>query len=301
MKSYNNYFNRILLCSICCIFLCIGCMVKPTWAWFAVSVENTNNVIEVGEPSLAVSFDGTEISSEVSFLSEPMLPAGEYDIHLENSSEADDLNQKSTLYVTFTIDGEELGYVMFDEEMSITLKAEKDCSLSWVVSWFVPNHAEMLTENVIVVEGDEPLVEQQPPTEGTGETTEEENKPTEGTGETTEEESKPTEGTGETTEEEGKPTEGTGETTEEESKPTEGTGETTEEESKPTEGTGETTEEESKPTEGTGETTEEESKPTEGTGETTEEESKPTEGTGETTEEESKPTEGTGETTEEAE
>lgn len=44
-KITEKYLYRMLVVSICGIFLCMGCLAGTTWAWFAVTIENKDNVI----------------------------------------------------------------------------------------------------------------------------------------------------------------------------------------------------------------------------------------------------------------
>lgn len=46
-KVTEQVFRRVLISSICSILLCMACLAGTTWAWFTVSIENTDNVIEI--------------------------------------------------------------------------------------------------------------------------------------------------------------------------------------------------------------------------------------------------------------
>ena len=46
-KVTEQVFHRVLISSICGILLCMACLAGTTWAWFTVSIENTDNVIEI--------------------------------------------------------------------------------------------------------------------------------------------------------------------------------------------------------------------------------------------------------------
>ncbi len=46
-KVTEKDLHRVLVSSICSILLCMACLVSTTWAWFAVSLENTGNIIAI--------------------------------------------------------------------------------------------------------------------------------------------------------------------------------------------------------------------------------------------------------------
>jgi len=150
-----KYLYRVLISSVCSILLCMSCLIGTTWAWFTVSIENTENVIEIGTPSVVVSVDG------VGFTSGNTLPGGEqHTIHVSHDNDGDALNQKSTLYVTFSVynsvddsvDNMVTGYVTLNSANSntvITIKTDENSMtpVSWVVSWFKPSSAGPLDNN----------------------------------------------------------------------------------------------------------------------------------------------------------
>ena len=202
-KVTERYLHRVLIFSICSIFLCMSCLAGVTWAWFGVSVENTGNEIWIGEPAITLNVD------DAAFTSGSWLTAAEeeYIVQLNHANESDDLDKKSVLYVTFTIDSEKesiVRYVTLNEQneyaAQFAIQAEVACKLSWEVSWMVPPSAEELTETCIVVKAPEPATEPtteatEPPTEATEPPTEGTEPPTEGTEPPTEATEPPTEAT----------------------------------------------------------------------------------------------------------
>lgn len=162
-----KYLYRVLILSVCSVLLCMGCLVGTTWAWFAVSIENTDNVIEIGEPSAALRVDGTEA------VSGRELTSGEHTINVTNSGTADVFNKKSTLYVTFSVNGTVKGYVALEHTANIKITiseqtndgadpaavvaaaAETDTKyiLTWTVSWIKPaaENVNPLVDNEIVI------------------------------------------------------------------------------------------------------------------------------------------------------
>ena len=164
-KVTEKHLRRVLISSICSILLCMTCLVSTTWAWFAVSIENTGNVIQIGTPEVKLTVNGNH------FESGNKLQVKENTILIKHANELDDLQKKSTLYVTFSVNNEVRGYVILDSsngyESSITVKTDENYpSLSWTTSWFEPD-ASPLTGNAINLINEEPDA-----TDGTTESTE---------------------------------------------------------------------------------------------------------------------------------
>ena len=239
-----KYLYRVLISSICSILLCMGCLAGTTWAWFAVSIENTENVIAIAShPEVVITVNGAE------FASASDLDSGVHSVTVTHASEPDDVQQKSTLYVTFSLNEEVQGYVMLNLENSYTadiqINANQKCNLSWTVSWFEPDSAELVVDGLIELrdeEKTETAVETGQPTEGETEPTEATMQPTEGETEPAEETTQPTET---------EPTEATTQPTETETEPTEETTQPTEVETEAVEETFQSAEAEME----TGETT----------------------------------------------
>lgn len=171
-KVTEQHLFRFLTFSVCSILLCMSCLVGTTWAWFTVSVENTGNVIEVGEPGVRLMVDGN------SFVSGSVLTDGSYLVSIEHGNQADDLNAKSELYVTITTHSNSESqsvYTVLNHEnqymTEFTLNVTGECSLSWEVSWFAPNQANPLPGDTITVtmeDVEEPAESTETPAESTG-------------------------------------------------------------------------------------------------------------------------------------
>lgn len=224
---------RVLISSICSILLCMGCLAGTTWAWFAVSIENEENVIALASnPKVVITVN------DAGFDSSSNLGSGTHIVRVTHASELDDVQQKSTLYVTFSLNEEVQGYVMLNHEngytANINITTDQECVLSWTVSWFMPDSAEPVIDNLIELrsEGTEPTEESTEPTEETTEPAEAD--PTEETTQPMETETDPSEETTQPTETETDPTEETTEPTEAETEPTEETTQVTEAETEPT-------------------------------------------------------------------
>jgi hypothetical protein len=160
-KVTERIFTKVLLSSVCSILLCMVCLVSTTWAWFTVSIENQGNEIKIAEPEVKLQVNGE------TFKSGNQLRSGEHKILIKHANELDDLQKKSTLYVTFYMDDETIGYVKLAEEdgltaytaanqdqrysLELTFKVERAGKLSWEVSWLRPNNVKALTDSVITV------------------------------------------------------------------------------------------------------------------------------------------------------
>ena len=253
-KVTEKYLRQVLVTSICSILLCMSCLVGTTWAWFTVSIEDAENVIHIAQepPEVRVTVEESDID-----FSARKLPAGTHTLLVAHPNEADDVQQKSILYVTFSVDEAVKGYVTLNQEnnymTSIQITTQQDCLVSWTVSWFTPGGVTPLDSNeidLIVEDESEPTDET---TEDPSASTEEETEPSSETIAPTQTTTDPSQTTTETTD----PTQTTTETTD----PTQTTTETMD----PTQTTTETT----APIETTTETTQSTEAETEAPKETT--------------------------------
>lgn len=210
-KVTERHLRRVLISSVCSILLCMGCLVSTTWAWFTVSVESTGNVIQIGTPQVVVKVDNAAFESDSQL---PVKAEGTYEVHIARANEeSDDLQKKCMLFVTLTLqevtsnqpEGEDqtgteatarsvTKYVVLKENSyDETVKVQTDvaCTLSWSASWFVPDNADAITDNTII------LVEES--TEETTDSSEESSTPTEESTAATEESTASTEESSEPT------------------------------------------------------------------------------------------------------
>lgn len=149
-KVTEKHLRRVLISSICGILLCMSCLASTTWAWFTVSIENKGNVIQVASvPRVSVTVNTEKFDSG------PITVADNVIVNIENSSDLDDVKQKSTLYVTISIDGVVRGVVKLHSgnkyKTSITIKTDASCSLSWTASWVEPPDADQLSGDTITL------------------------------------------------------------------------------------------------------------------------------------------------------
>lgn len=88
-KVTEKALRKVLISSVCAALLCMTCLVGTTWAWFTVSIENTGNEIWIGEPQVSLTTEE--------------LPDNVIEVSIVHASGLDDLEKKSTLYVTLTV------------------------------------------------------------------------------------------------------------------------------------------------------------------------------------------------------
>lgn len=146
-KVTEKVFGRVLVSSICSVLICMACLASTTWAWFAVSIENTENVTQIGSPKVLWNVN--------------VLPDGTHKVSITHAGASDDLQRKSTLYVTLTINGTNSVYTILNfendyrQEIEVHIGTDKHCNLSCEASWFAPANAGLLVGNTINIAAEE--------------------------------------------------------------------------------------------------------------------------------------------------
>lgn len=176
-KVTERIFTKVLLSSICSILLCMVCLASTTWAWFTVSIENTENQIVIAEVTTDITIQNTQDNSNVD--TDPaeggyLLEAGKYDIQVKVDNTAkgpDDLNrQQNDVYVVMTVvhNGSTKSYCFtFKGEPKNTQQlkdfqiSDGTATVSFSVSWIKPASVTDI--------GSEPIVIGQLPTQPTTE------------------------------------------------------------------------------------------------------------------------------------
>ena len=156
-KMTEKIFRRVLISSICSILLCVSCLFGTTWALFKVELENKGNVIRIGEPEVRVTINDAVLEHST------QLSPEYYTVLIEHANEPDDLNRKSTLYVTLMIttdSGTRAVYTTLNHENEYTsgvnVDADVSFTLGWEVSWFAPVNAIELIDDTIYLEVEVP-------------------------------------------------------------------------------------------------------------------------------------------------
>ena len=192
-KVTEKMFGRVLLSSICSILLCMACLISTTWAWFAVSIENEGNEIQIATvtPIVEIKAGDTVVSPAGNArytLSEGIYTIG---VRLENDATgSDDLNRpQGKVYVVMIVahdDASESYFFTFDgkqaesKELSGFKIGSGTAIVNFSVSWVEPASATPVGSETVVI-GEiptEPSTE--PSTEATTDpTTEQQTTPTE--------------------------------------------------------------------------------------------------------------------------
>lgn len=160
-KVTEKHLRRVLVSSICSILLYMSCLVSTTWAWFAVSIENTGNVIQIGIPKVNLTVNDELFTSGTTLQPKTLQPETNtlkyetYKVSIEHANGGDDFQKKSTLYVTMMIGENTIVYTTLNYEneykREFSIVASKECSLSWDVSWFAPANATELIDDTIIL------------------------------------------------------------------------------------------------------------------------------------------------------
>lgn len=181
-KNMKKQLFGMLVSCMCGILLCAGCLAGSTWAWMTARVENKDNVICIGEPTVTVTTGG--VNEET----------GAQIIGISHANEEDDFKQKSVLYVTLIIQKGTESLNIYttlngDNEYKhgIEILGAEGANLNWVASWVAPANAVEMTSNVIDLTKWNTVTSAEPPVKST-QPTEETTAPTE---QTTEESSEP--------------------------------------------------------------------------------------------------------------
>lgn len=153
-KVTEKMFGKVLLSSVCGILLCMACLVSTTWAWYTVSIENEENVIEIIKPEVTVKVD------DALFISGDKLTEGDHTVTITRSVNQDDLRAKMEFYVVLTIQSEgqtpAVYKIAVSDTSSVTVSAGTACMLTWEASWLTPENANELQEGHITVAAADP-------------------------------------------------------------------------------------------------------------------------------------------------
>ena len=145
-KITEKSFSRVLISSVCSILLCMMCLAGTTWAWFAASVENTDNVIEIAYVSVDTTLkmgdvelapvDGTYYTG-----------AGQYTLTLRPTTNATD--SQRTVYVVMTVTTDEgattyyRAFAVGDDAATVALTLGKTAKVAFAAAWSQPEGTAM--------------------------------------------------------------------------------------------------------------------------------------------------------------
>ena len=170
MKQVKRACSKVFVSSVCAILLCVACLAGTAWAWYTVSIEYKQNYIQIGETKVTVKIDGAEVSSGVTVSPKQ---EGEIRMDIKHGGAMDVFQRKSTIYMTFAVDGEPCGTVSLNKNIRINLNVSQECTLSWTASWEKPKTMTALTDvegkiSFEIVEIEEITPETTAPSESSG-------------------------------------------------------------------------------------------------------------------------------------
>ena len=149
-KVTEKHLRRVLISSICSILLCMTCLASTTWAWFTVSIENTDNVIQIATATASVQISPAAETDENGAY---ILNAGEdYTVTVTVSgydSKVDAFGIKGKMYVKMSaaVSGkpEQIAWFEFSEDGSKEVKLtiyEGTTLCVYPISWETPSSDE---------------------------------------------------------------------------------------------------------------------------------------------------------------
>lgn len=149
-KVTEKALRKVLISSVCSIMLCMTCLVSTTWAWFAVSIENTGNVIEVATVTaestvLPVEHENFPIKNEDGSY---LLAQGTYTVSVtmdDNAEVVDAFGEKQPVYVSMIISDQCFYFLFSGRETKTTeiIVNDSTATLSFgAASWMKPENAD---------------------------------------------------------------------------------------------------------------------------------------------------------------
>lgn len=135
-KITEKVFGRVLISSICGIFLCLACLVSATWAWYVVGIENPDNTIEIANVTAQVAVDGVDLDATAD---EHQLAAGTHTMQITLENKA--TSAKLPVYVLMSVDEDTAYYFTFAADQDTTqiqITVQSSVSVSFSTHWEQP-------------------------------------------------------------------------------------------------------------------------------------------------------------------
>ena len=149
-KVNEKVFGKVLISSICGIFLCLVCLVSTTWAWYVVGIENPNNTIEIAsvEPKVIVNSQELAANDDGTYT----LPIGEQTLQVAVD------NKTATVYVVMSVGEKAVCYfeVASGQNVSAPLQVmvyDANHQISLKTQWKLPT---VLPAGEVLTIGDAP-------------------------------------------------------------------------------------------------------------------------------------------------
>ncbi len=162
-KVTERMFCKVLISSICSILLCMACLVSTTWAWFSVSIENTDNKIIIATVNPRVKIKQNNLDTVEPSNGSYELKAGNYfvEVELENDATESDAFGARTgpVYLVMPViraDNTEESYFIKIENGcdSITRElmiGDESVNISFSVSWVQPAAANPIGSKCLLI------------------------------------------------------------------------------------------------------------------------------------------------------
>lgn len=162
-KVTEKMFSKVLLSSICSILLCMACLVSTTWAWFAVSIENTCNEIIIATVNPKVKIKQDNLGAVEPSNGSYELKTGNYliEVELENdATESDAFGYRTgPMYLVMPViraDNTAENYFIKIENGcdSITREliiGDESVNISFSVSWVQPAAANPIGSKCLLI------------------------------------------------------------------------------------------------------------------------------------------------------
>lgn len=156
-KVTDKIFGKVLLSSVASILLCMACLAGTTWAWFTVTVENAENVIQIATVAADVTVTKEDVEIPGSENGAYQLDAGTYQVNIRLSGDRTETGR--TVYVLVAMgEGEKAQYyyVAFENgatELTRQLGIPQDgTTVSFSTSWTKPASAAAVSGDAIVID-----------------------------------------------------------------------------------------------------------------------------------------------------
>ncbi len=151
-KVTEKSLYRVLVSSICSILLCMTCLVSTSWAWFTVSIENEDNIIQIAKINTHVTVTQGNAVVAPAEDGSYVLPAGEYEVSVglvppERTSDSANLlnGSQPPVYVVMTISYKDsMEYRLFTfsdrsgKQSHQLAVSDGQAAVSFFVSWVKP-------------------------------------------------------------------------------------------------------------------------------------------------------------------
>lgn len=140
-KVTDKKLTRVLIVSVCGILLTMAALVQTTWALFSSELNNSSNVITVGNPVVGIALTQNNENKAPAEDGTYSLEAGECSLTLTTQA------TRGYVILTVTTNGVTKQYFCGLPSGTLTLNVTDACTVSFATSWARPDGATKLTES----------------------------------------------------------------------------------------------------------------------------------------------------------